>query len=84
MSSSSISTRLRLCYPRRMASTPEMTAANLAHRFVDRITTPMLVIHGAKDYRVPIGEALRWYQLLAASGLPAAVVSVRRCKWVRT
>jgi dipeptidyl aminopeptidase/acylaminoacyl peptidase len=52
--------------------TPEMTAANSAHRFVDRITTPMLVIHGAKDYRVPIGEALRWYQLLAPSGLPAA------------
>ncbi len=33
----------------------------------------MLVIHGDKDYRVPIGEALRlWYELLTASGLPAA------------
>ena len=32
----------------------------------------MLVIHGDKDYRVPIGEALRlWYELLADSGLPA-------------
>ena len=32
----------------------------------------MLVIHGDKDYRVPIGEGLRlWYDLLAASGLPA-------------
>jgi dipeptidyl aminopeptidase/acylaminoacyl peptidase len=53
--------------------TPEMTAANSPDRFVGRIATPMLVIHGDKDYRVPIGEALRlWYELLAASGLPAA------------
>ena len=34
------------------------------HRFGDRIGTPMLVIHGDKDYRVPIGEALRlWWDL---------------------
>ncbi|WP_234815397.1 S9 family peptidase [Mycolicibacterium duvalii] len=53
--------------------TPEMTAANSPHRFVSDIVTPMLVIHGDKDYRVPIGEALRlWYELLSASGLPAA------------
>ena len=43
------------------------------HRFVDRIQVPMLVIHGDKDYRVPIGEGLRlWTELLAKSGLPAA------------
>ena len=37
------------------------------------IATPMLVIHGDKDYRVPIGEGLRlWYELLTESGLPAA------------
>ncbi len=53
--------------------TREMAAANSPHRFVDQIRTPMLVIHGDKDYRVPIGEALRlWYELLAESGLPAA------------
>ncbi|MEW9549485.1 alpha/beta fold hydrolase [Nonomuraea sp. NPDC050783] len=34
------------------------------HHALDRITTPMLVIHGDKDYRVPIGEALRlWWDL---------------------
>ncbi|MEV5328492.1 S9 family peptidase [Nonomuraea sp. NPDC052634] len=34
------------------------------HNSLDRITTPMLVIHGDKDYRVPIGEALRlWWDL---------------------
>jgi dipeptidyl aminopeptidase/acylaminoacyl peptidase len=32
----------------------------------------MLVVHGDRDYRVPIGEGLRlWYELLSASGLPA-------------
>ena len=62
-----------LAYYWRREMTPQMTAANSPHRFVDRITTPMLVIHGNKDYRVPIGEALRlWYDLLAASGLSAA------------
>ncbi len=34
------------------------------HRWASEITTPMLVIHGDKDYRVPIGEGLRlWYDL---------------------
>lgn len=34
------------------------------HRFADAIGTPMLVIHGDKDYRVPVGEALRlWWDL---------------------
>jgi dipeptidyl aminopeptidase/acylaminoacyl peptidase len=52
--------------------TPEMTQHNSPHRFVGQIHTPMLVIHGDKDYRVPIGEGLRlWYELLSASGLPA-------------
>ncbi len=53
--------------------TRDMAAANSPHRFVGQIRTPMLVIHGDKDYRVPIGEALRlWYELLTESGLPAA------------
>ncbi|HEU4543022.1 MAG TPA: S9 family peptidase [Jiangellaceae bacterium] len=44
--------------------TPEMTEVNSPHLRADKIVTPMLVIHGDKDYRVPIGEALRlWYDL---------------------
>lgn len=46
--------------------TPEMAAANSPHRFVDDIVTPMLVIHGDKDYRVPIGEGLRLWAELAS------------------
>jgi dipeptidyl aminopeptidase/acylaminoacyl peptidase len=56
----------------RREMTPEMTAANSPHHFVGNISTPMLVIHGDKDYRVPIGEGLRlWYELLDHSALPA-------------
>ena len=41
-----------------------MAAANSPHAHVDAITTPLLVIHGDKDYRVPIGEALHlWWDL---------------------
>jgi dipeptidyl aminopeptidase/acylaminoacyl peptidase len=44
--------------------TSEMADANSPHRNVDAISTPMLVIHGDRDYRVPIGEALRlWYEI---------------------
>ena len=52
--------------------TSEMGEANSPHHFVEDIVTPMLVIHGDRDYRVPIGEGLRlWYELLSRSGLPA-------------
>ncbi|MDH2424300.1 S9 family peptidase [Sphaerisporangium sp. TRM90804] len=38
------------------------------HHWLDEIRTPMLVIHGDKDYRVPIGEALRlWWDLRRSS-----------------
>ncbi|WP_250038360.1 S9 family peptidase [Paractinoplanes maris] len=48
--------------------TPDRLEANSPHRFADQITTPMLVIHGDKDYRVPIGEGLRlWWDLLSRS-----------------
>ena len=40
------------------------------HHNVERIRTPMLVVHGDKDYRVPIGEGLRlWWELLSRSQL---------------
>jgi dipeptidyl aminopeptidase/acylaminoacyl peptidase len=43
---------------------PGRYLANSPHLHVDSIITPMLVIHGDKDYRVPMGEALRlWWDL---------------------
>ena len=48
--------------------TAEMTLTNSPHRYVDEIRTPMLLVHGDLDYRVPVGEALRlWTDLLARS-----------------
>ncbi|MDY7087874.1 MAG: prolyl oligopeptidase family serine peptidase [Actinomycetota bacterium] len=47
---------------------PERQHENSPHRFAGAITTPMLVIHGDKDYRVPIGEGLRlWWDLVSRS-----------------
>jgi dipeptidyl aminopeptidase/acylaminoacyl peptidase len=45
--------------------TPEGITANSPHRFVADIRTPMLVIHGDRDYRVPVGEALTLWSDLA-------------------
>ncbi|MBP2707054.1 S9 family peptidase [Microbispora sp. RL4-1S] len=39
------------------------------HRSLESIGTPMLVIHGDKDYRVPIGEGLRLWWDLQRSGV---------------
>ncbi|MDR0593529.1 MAG: S9 family peptidase [Bifidobacteriaceae bacterium] len=52
--------------------TPEMAAANSPGASVAQVTTPMLVIHGNKDYRVPLEQSLsEWYQLLSESALAA-------------
>ncbi|WP_207453544.1 S9 family peptidase [Herbiconiux sp. SYSU D00978] len=45
--------------------TPEAMLENSPHRFVRDIVTPLLVIHGDRDYRVPIGESLRLWSELA-------------------
>ncbi len=50
---------------------PEMYQANSPDRHVGQIRTPMLVIHGDKDYRVPVGEALRLWWDLCQRGLEA-------------
>ncbi|MBN9173466.1 MAG: S9 family peptidase [Microbacterium sp.] len=44
--------------------TPQGMIDNDPHRFVRDIRSPLLVIHGDHDYRVPIGESLRlWSEL---------------------
>jgi dipeptidyl aminopeptidase/acylaminoacyl peptidase len=47
---------------------PERYLANSPHLHADKIATPILIIHGDKDYRVPVGEALRmWWDLSSRS-----------------
>ena len=44
--------------------TPEAMMENSPHLFVENIRTPLLVVHGDRDYRVPVGEGLRlWSEL---------------------
>jgi dipeptidyl aminopeptidase/acylaminoacyl peptidase len=50
---------------------PGMYERNSPNRHLAQIRTPMLVIHGNKDYRVPISEGLRLWWDLAHQGAPA-------------
>ncbi|WP_019181328.1 S9 family peptidase [Microbacterium yannicii] len=45
--------------------TAEAMLENSPHRFVSDIRTPLMVVHGDKDYRVPVGEGLRLWSELA-------------------
>jgi dipeptidyl aminopeptidase/acylaminoacyl peptidase len=54
--------------------TAEMTREHSPSRYADAITSPVLVIHGDKDYRVPIGEGLRlWWDLCSRAEDPATM-----------
>ncbi|HWF80810.1 MAG TPA: S9 family peptidase [Streptosporangiaceae bacterium] len=47
---------------------PERYVANSPHLHAAAVKTPILIIHGDKDYRVPVGEALRMYSDLVGRG----------------
>jgi len=58
----------------RREMTPEMVQKNDPSQHLHAITTPMLVVHGDKDYRVPIGEALSlWWDLCSTAEDPATM-----------
>ncbi len=50
---------------------PSRYVENSPHRHVAAIRTPMLVIHGERDARVPISEALRLWTDLSRHGVEA-------------
>ncbi|ABK53178.1 peptidase S9, prolyl oligopeptidase active site domain protein [Acidothermus cellulolyticus 11B] len=50
---------------------PERYERNSPHRHIAAIRTPMLVIHGDKDYRVPIAEGLKLWADLVWHGCDA-------------
>jgi dipeptidyl aminopeptidase/acylaminoacyl peptidase len=45
-----------------------------ANRFAQNFKTPTLVIHGEKDYRVPITQGLEYYNTLKMKGVPARLL----------
>jgi dipeptidyl aminopeptidase/acylaminoacyl peptidase len=44
------------------------------HRYVTRWRTPTLVIHGERDYRVPISEGLALFEALQRLGVPSELL----------
>ncbi len=43
-------------------------------RFADGFQTPMLVLHGEQDFRVPVNQAMECYGIYRAKGIPARLV----------
>ena len=44
------------------------------NRFAAGFTTPLLVLHGERDFRVPVTQGLELYGVLTAKGVPARLV----------
>lgn len=49
----------------------QRTYANSPHNFVDKWDTPILVIHGAKDFRIPYTQGMGAYNSAVMKGVPA-------------
>lgn len=50
---------------------PKSYATDSPHNYVKNWDTPMLVIHGEKDFRVPIGEGMQAFQAAQLKGIPS-------------
>ncbi len=51
--------------------TPESYVTDSPHKFVRNWDTPILVIHGEKDFRVPIGEGMQAFQAAQLNDIPS-------------
>ncbi|MEZ4938808.1 MAG: S9 family peptidase [Crocinitomicaceae bacterium] len=49
----------------------ELYQKNSPSNYVQNWDTPMLVIHGEKDFRVPIGEGMQAFQVAQIKGIPS-------------
>lgn len=49
----------------------ELYEKNSPHKLVDKWNTPMLVIQGGKDFRVPESEGMQAFQVLQLKGIPS-------------
>lgn len=45
-----------------------------AQRYASKFSTPTLVLHGEKDFRVPLTQGLAYYNTLRQKGVPARLV----------
>ena len=44
------------------------------HRFINACTTPTLIIHNDKDYRVPVDQGIQFFTALQRHGVPSRLV----------
>ncbi len=52
----------------------QRTFANSPHRFVDKWDTPILCIHGEKDYRILAGQGMAAFNAAVLRGVPAELL----------
>lgn len=50
---------------------PETYLQDSPHRYVQNWDTPILVIHGEKDFRVPVSEGMQAFQAAQLQGIPS-------------
>ena len=68
----------------------QRTFANSPHLFVEKWDTPILCIHGAKDYRILANKDMAAFDAAVMRGVPAELdvykrqILVVRCVWVLT
>ena len=55
-------------------SIAQRTFANSPHRFVDKWDTPILCIHGEKDYRILANQAMAAFDAAKMRGIPAELL----------
>jgi dipeptidyl aminopeptidase/acylaminoacyl peptidase len=53
------------------------------HRFLQNWKTPLMVIHGGRDYRVPLEQGLQAFTAARVQGVPARLlVFPEECHWI--
>lgn len=55
-------------------ATAQTTFANSPHRFVDKWDTPILVVHGEKDYRILASQGMSAFNAAVLRGVPAQLL----------
>ena len=53
---------------------PAMYSRWSPHRFVQNFNTPILIIHGELDYRVPIGEGMQLFTAVQRKGIDSKIL----------
>jgi dipeptidyl aminopeptidase/acylaminoacyl peptidase len=65
-------------------ATAQRTFANSPHKAVGEWDTPILVIHGEKDYRIPSTEGMQAFNAARLRGIPAEMLYFPdECHWVQ-